>query len=119
MKKILCTTLIFFLFLSLFLEVSSEALLITVDNPDEKTFPGGKIEYKIILDYTAAEKEPGHTYTHTPHPTTPPQTPKPPPSPPVSSSTPLEIGAKRATVKFSLSKVPEGWDVDFKYGIDT
>ena len=118
MKKILCTTLIFFLFLSLFLEISSEALLITPDNPDEKTFPGGKIEYKIILDYTGAEKS-SKTHTYTPPPTTVPPTPSPPPDPPTSSSTHLEIGAKRATVKFSLSKVPEGWDVDFKYGIET
>ena len=115
MKKILCTTIIFFIFLSLFLKVNAQGLLITPDNPDEKTFPGGRIEYKIILDYTG-EEQPRYTHTHSPHPTSTPPNPCPPPTP-NSSSTHLEIGAKRATVNFSLSKVPEGWDVDFKYGI--
>ena len=119
MKKILCTTLIFFIFLSLFLKANSVALFITPENPEEKTFPGGKIEYKIILDYTGAEKSPKTTHTYTPSPTTPPNTPEPPPDPPTCSSTHLEIGAKKATVVFSLVKVPEGWDVDFKHGIKT
>ena len=48
MKKILCTTIIFFIFLSLFLKVNAQGLLITPDNPDEKTFPGGRIEYCLL-----------------------------------------------------------------------
>jgi tetratricopeptide (TPR) repeat protein len=119
MKKMLGTIFTLFIFLSLFVEVSSQDLLIIVENPEEKTYPGGEIEYKIILDYTAAEKDeddgPGPTYTYTPPTSTPPN-PCPPPTPD-SSSGHLEIGAKRASVTFSIEEAPEGWEVDFKYGV--
>ncbi|MEA1994141.1 MAG: CARDB domain-containing protein [Euryarchaeota archaeon] len=121
MKKMLCTTLIFFIFLALFAEVSSTALVISVEDPEGLTYPGGEIEYKIILDYTAAERDdegPSHTSspTSTPHPT--PVEPPPPPED-SSASSHVNIGARTATVNLSLENVPAGWDVHFEYGFET